>query len=219
MKKICLVLLILLSILGFSVFVSCSNDSNAVIQSERFIGKWIQDSLENEIVITESGVFTVNSLDEGFTSATGTFVATATGANVSIDGIEEVFQLTFIEKDVFKIELPLEMGGEIFFIKSRDGKFNLNGTWKNSDKSITTVMNDVNNSLVFRISVDDIIISINGNFEKENNAFIMFTEDIDDEYLFQEIGSGVISASGKAYVFCMDAKGKWSSTVLTKSGE
>ena len=105
MKKICLVLLILLSISGFSVFVSCSNDSNAVIPSERFIGKLIQDSLENEIVITESGVFTVNSLDEGFTSATGTFVATATGANVSIDGIEEVFQLTFIEKDVFKISI------------------------------------------------------------------------------------------------------------------
>ena len=35
----------------------------------------------------------------------------------------------------------------------------------------------------------------------------------------QEIGSGMVSISGKAYTFCMDADGDWSSTILMKTAE
>ena len=53
---------------------------------------------------------------------------------------------------------------------------------------------------------------------KNDNAFIMFHEEIEYE-LEQEIGSGMVSISGKAYTFCMDADGDWSSTILMKTAE
>ena len=42
----------------------------------------------------------------------------------------------------------------------------------------------------------------------------------DNNYdLEQEIGSGMVSASGRAYTFCMDTNGDWSSTILMKTSE
>ena len=44
-------------------------------------------------------------------------------------------------------------------------------------------------------------------------------EEYDNSEFLEEIGSGVVSASGKAYTFCMDANGDWSSTILMKTSE
>lgn len=214
MKKICLVLLILLSISGFSVFVSCSNDSNAVIPSERFIGKWIQDSLENEIVITEPGSFRLVTQDDEFAGITGTYVTTTTGATILIDGIEEEYSLVLIEKDVFKVELPQDIEGDAYFVKERDTKINFNGTWKDSDNLINLKINDVNDSAI--LSVNNQTFITNCDFEEEDNAFILLAN-VDPLFPFQ-VGSGVISASGKAYVYCLAPDGEWLSTVLIKSG-
>jgi hypothetical protein len=57
-----------------------------------------------------------------------------------------------------------------------------------------------------------------GKFQDEDNMFFMYIDvEYDNSEFLEEIGSGVVSASGKAYTFCMDANGDWSSTVLRKS--
>lgn len=215
MKKIFFGLLILLTITGLVVFVSC--DSTTVLSSDKFVGTWIQNSLETKIIITEPGIFTVTSFDEDFAGLTGTYVPTIKGATISIDGIEEEYSLILLEKDVLKLELPKDMGGDAFFVKQRDVDLNLTGTWKNADNSITAKLNDVNDTLVVTIGIGSDTIVISGNFQHEDNMFIMFIEeDYDNSEFLQEIGSGVVSASGKAYTFCMDVQGDWSSTILSK---
>lgn len=216
MKKIFFGLLIFSAISIFAVFVSC--DSDKVVSSDRFVGTWIQNSLETEIVITTEGEFKINSVDEDFDGLTGTYVTTTTGATVLIDGIEEEYSLILLEKDAFKLELPQDMGGDAFFVKQRDVNLNLSGTWKNSDNSVVAKINDVNDSVVINFGTGSDLISQSGNFEDEDNTFIMF---IDEEYedfdFYQEIGSGVISSSGKAYFFCINPEGFVLSTVLVKS--
>ena len=217
MKKIFTTLLVLSAMTIFAIFVSCDNDSQTDNQAD-FIGEWIQDSLETEIVITTPGAFTINSIDEDFDGLSGTYTETANGANVSIEGFEQDFALIFLEKDVFKIEFPEEMGGDVFFVKHRVSEIDYTGVWKNSDGTITAVMSDSTNSLIVTLGTDEDVLSIQGSYEEEDNAFIMFFSE--DEYgLEQEIGSGMVSISGKAYTFCMDADGDWSSTILMKTAE
>lgn len=216
MKKIFFGLLIFSAISIFAVFVSC--DSDKVVSSDRFVGTWIQNSLETEIVITTEGEFKINSVDEDFDGLTGTYVTTTTGATVLIDGIEEEYSLILLEKDVFKLELPQDLGGDAYFVKQRDVDLNFSGTWKNSDNSVIAKINDVNDSVVINFGTGSDLISQSGNFEDEDNTFIMY---IDEEYedfdFYQEIGSGVISSSGKAYFFCINPEGFALSTVLVKS--
>ena len=215
MKNLCKTLLVLLSMTIFAIFVSCNNDTQTDNQAD-FVGEWIQDSLETEIVITTPGAFTINSLDEDFEGLTGTYTETANGANVSIEGFDQEFALIFLEQDVFKIELPEEMGGDVFFIKHREADIDYTGVWKNSDSSVTAVINDSTNALIVTLGTGEDAISIQGTYEEADNAFIMFHEEIEYE-LEQEIGSGMVSISGKAYTFCMDANGDWSSTILMKT--
>ena len=216
MKKIFFGLLIFSAISIFAVFVSC--DSDKVVSSDRFVGTWIQNSLETQIVITTEGEFKINSVDEDFDGLSGTYVTTTTGATVLIDGIEQEYSLILLEKDVFKLELPQDLGGDAYFVKQRDVNLNLSGTWKNSDNSVVAKINDVNDSVVINFGTGSDLISQSGNFEDEDNTFIMY---IDEEYedfdFYQEIGSGVISSSGKAYFFCINPEGFALSTVLVKS--
>ena len=201
----------------FAIFVSCNNDTQTDNQAD-FIGEWIQDSLETEIVITTPGAFTINSIDEDFEGLTGTYTETANGANVSIEGFDQDFTLVFLEEDVFKIELPEEMGGDVFFIKHREADIDYTGVWKNSDSSVTAVMSDSTNALIVTLGSGEDAIDIQGSYEEEDNAFIMLFSN-DNYDLEQEIGSGMVSASGRAYTFCMDANGDWSSTILMKTSE
>ena len=217
MKKLCKTLMVLLAITFFAFFVSCDNDTKTEENNKAdFIGEWIQDSLETEIVITTPGAFSINSIDEDFEGLTGTYTETANGAVISIEGFEDEFTLVFLEKDVFKIELPEEMGGEVYFIKHREADIDYTGVWKNSDSSVTAVINDSTNALIVTLGTGEDAISIQGTYEEADNAFIMFHEEIEYE-LEQEIGSGMVSISGKAYTFCMDANGDWSSTILTRT--
>ena len=219
MKKLCKTLLVLLSMAIFAIFVSCDNDTQKAKNNKAdFVGEWIQDSLETEIVITTPGAFIINSIDENFEGLTGTYTETANGANVSIDGFDQDFSLVFLEEDVFKIELPEEMGGDVFFIKHRVCDIDYTGVWKNSDSSITAVMSDSTNALIVTLGSGEDAIDIQGSYEEEDNAFIMLFSD-DNYDLEQEIGSGMVSASGRAYTFCMDANGDWSSTILMKTSE
>ena len=216
MKKIFFGLLIFSAISIFAVFVSC--DSDKVVSSDRFVGTWIQNSLETEIVITTEGEFKINSVDEDFDGLTGTYVTTTTGATVLIDGIEEEYSLILLEKDVFKLELPQDLGGDAYFVKQRDVDLNFSGTWKNSDNSVIAKINDVNDSVVINFGTGSDLISQSGNFEDEDNTFIMFIDEENVNFEFyQEIGSGVISSSGKAYFFCINPEGFALSTVLVKS--
>lgn len=214
MKKIYFALLILSAIFGLSVFVSCSNDSDVVLPSEKFVGEWIQTSLETKIVITEPGSFRLVTQDDEFAGITGTYVTTTTGATILIDGIEEEYSLVLIEKDVFKVELPQDIEGDAYFVKERDTEINFNGTWKDSDNLINLKINDVNDSAI--LSVNNQTFITNCDFEEEDNAFILLAN-VDPLFPFQ-VGSGVISASGKAYVYCLAPDGEWLSTVLIKSG-
>ncbi len=214
MKKIYFALLILSAIFGLSVFVSCSNDSDVVLPSEKFVGEWIQTSLETKIVISEPGSFRLVTQDDEFAGITGTYVTTTTGATILIDGIEEEYSLVFIEKDVFKVELPQDIEGDAYFVKERDTEINFNGTWKDSDNLINLKINDVNDSAI--LSVNNQASITNCDFEEEDNAFILLAN-VDPLFPFQ-VGSGVISASGKAYVYCLAPDGEWLSTVLIKSG-
>ena len=216
MKKIFFGLLIFSAISIFAVFVSC--DSDKVVSSDRFVGTWIQNSLETEIVITTEGEFKINSVDEDFDGLSGTYVTTTTGATVLIDGIEEEYSLILLEKDVFKLELPQDLGGDAYFVKQRDVDLNFSGTWKNSDNSVIAKINDVNDSVVINFGTGSDLISQSGNFEDEDNTFIMFIDEENVNFEFyQEIGSGVISSSGKAYFFCINPEGFALSTVLVKS--
>lgn len=214
MKKIYFALLILSAIFGLSMFVSCSNDSDVVLPSEKFVGEWIQTSLETKIVISEPGSFRLVTQDDEFAGITGTYVTTTTGATILIDGIEEEYSLVLIEKDVFKVELPQDIEGDAYFVKERDTEINFNGTWKDSDNLINLKINDVNDSAI--LSVNNQASITNCDFEEEDNAFILLAN-VDPLFPFQ-VGSGVISASGKAYVYCLAPDGEWLSTVLIKSG-
>ena len=62
MKKLFTTLLVLSAMTIFAIFVSCDNDTQSDNQAD-FIGEWIQDSLETEIVITTPGAFKINSID------------------------------------------------------------------------------------------------------------------------------------------------------------
>ena len=217
MKKIIKTLLVLSAMTIFAIFVSCDNDSQTDNQAD-FIGEWVQDSLETEIVITTPGAFTINSIDEDFEGLTGTYTETANGANVSIEGYEQDFALIFLEQDVFKIELPEEMGGDVYFVKHRQTDIDYTGVWTNSDNSVTAVMSDSTNALIVTLGSGEDAIDIQGSYEEEDNAFIMLFSD-DNYDLEQEIGSGMVSASGRAYTFCMDANGDWTSTILMKTSE
>jgi hypothetical protein len=190
------------------------------VSSDRFVGTWIQNSLETQIVITTEGEFKINSVDEDFDGLTGTYVTTTTGATILIDGIEQEYSLILLEKDAFKLELPQDMGGDAFFVKQRDVDLNFSGTWKNSDNSVVAKLNDVNDSLVVTIGSGSDAIVLNGKFQDEDNMFFMYiVVEYDNSEFLEEIGSCVVSASGKAYTFCMDANGDWSSTILMKSSE
>ena len=80
---------------------------------------------------------------------------------------------------------------ETYFVKSTNETPNLNGTWKNSDGTITTIINNESK----KIYVKDGETEIWGTIVQKDNMFILQDEESN------VIGTGFVSAAGNAYIY------------------
>ena len=118
MKKLCKTLMVLLAITIFAIFVSCDNDTKTEENNKAdFIGEWIQDSLETEIVITTPGAFSINSIDEDFEGLTGTYTETANGAVISKLNFQNKWVVKFSLSSTEKLISIIQVFGKIQIVQ------------------------------------------------------------------------------------------------------
>lgn len=190
-----------------SEVIDLTKDSlSFVLAKSDYIGTW--NSFTDKLVINEEGTFSLDIGDDDSVDCAGTYVDTKTGvkANYSekVDGtdVSKNIEFTKIEADVL---LGSVNEKDTYFVKSTNGTPNLNGTWKNSDETTTTIINNESK----KIYVKDGETEIWGTIVQKDNMFVLQDEESN------VIGTGFVSAAGNAYIY-NEATGTYE--IFTRNG-
>lgn len=176
-----------------SEIIDLTKDSlSFVLAKSDYIGTW--NSLTDELVINEDGTFSLDIGSDDSIDCTGTYVDTKTGVKASysekVDGTDVSKNIEFTKKEA-DVLLGSVNKKETYFVKSTNETPNLNGTWKNSDETITTIINNESK----KIYVNDGETEIWGTIIQVDNTFVLKDEESN------VIGRGFVSAAGKAYIY------------------
>ena len=159
-------------------------------------------------MINEEGTFSLDIGNDDSVDCAGTYVDTKTGvkANYSekVDGTDVSKNIEFTKKET-DVLLGSVNEKETYFVKSTNETPNLNGTWKNSDGTITTIINNESK----KIYVKDGETEIWGTIVQKDNMFILQDEESN------VIGAGFVSAAGNAYIY-NEATGTYE--IFTRNG-
>ena len=159
-------------------------------------------------MINEEGTFSLDIGNDDSVDCAGTYVDTKTGvkANYSekVDGTDVSKNIEFTKKET-DVLLGSVNEKETYFVKSTNETPNLNGTWKNSEGTITTIINNESK----KIYVKDGETEIWGTIVQKDNMFILQDEESN------VIGTGFVSAAGNAYIY-NEATGTYE--IFTRNG-
>ena len=177
-----------------------------VLAKSDYIGTW--NSLEDKLVLNEDGTFSLDIGKDDSAECKGTYVDTKTGVKATYS---EKVEETDVQKNIefTKIESDVLVGSinekDTYFVKSTNETPNLNGTWKNSDETTTTIINSESE----KIYVNDGETELWGTIVQEDNMFILQDEESN------VIGTGFVSAAGNAYIY-NEATGTYE--IFTRNG-
>lgn len=193
-----------------SEVIDLTKDSlSFVLVKSDYIGTW--NSLTDKLVINEDGTFSLDIGNNDSADCAGTYVDTKTGVKASysekVDGtdVSKNIEFTKIEADVLFGSVNEK---ETYFVKSTNETPNLNGTWKNSDGTITTIINNESK----KIYVKDGETEIWGTIVHEDNMYNSFILQDEEKNV---IGIGFVSAAGNAYIY-NEATGTYE--IFTRNG-
>ena len=171
-----------------------------------YIGTW--NSLTDKLVINEEGTFSLDIGNDDSADCAGTYVDTKTGVKVSysekVDGTDVSKSIEFTKKEA-DVLLGSVNEKETYFVKSTNETPNLNGTWKNSEGTTTTIINNESKKIYVKVGETEIW----GTIEQNDNIFILQDEESN------VIGTGFVSAAGNAYIY-IEATGAYE--IFTRNG-
>lgn len=176
-----------------SEVIDLTKDSlSFVLAKSDYIGTW--NSLTDKLVINEDGTFSLDIGTDGSADCAGIYVDTKTGVKASysekVDGTDVLKNIEFTKEEA-DVLLGSVNEKETYFVKSINETPNLNGTWKNSDETTTTIINNESK----KIYVKDGETEIWGTIVQKDNMFILQDEESN------VIGTGFVSAAGNAYIY------------------
>ena len=176
-----------------SEVIDLTKDSlSFVLVTSDYIGTW--NSLTDELVINEDGTFSLDIGNNDSADCAGIYVDTKTGVKASysekVDGTDVLKNIEFTKKEA-DVLFGSVNEKETYFVKSTNETPNLNGTWKNSDGTITTIINNESK----KIYVKDGETEIWGTIVQVDNTFVLKDEESN------VIGTGFVSAAGNAYIY------------------
>ena len=190
-----------------SEVIDLTKDSlSFVLVKSDYIGTW--NSLTDKLVINEEGTFSLDIGNNDSAECKGTYVDTKTGVKASysekVDGtdVSKTLEFTKKESDVLVGTINEK---ETYFVKASTETPNLNGTWTNSDETITTIINNESK----KIYVKDGETEIWGTIDQDDNMFVLRDEESN------VIGIGFVSAAGNAYIY-NEATGTYE--IFTRNG-
>lgn len=177
-----------------------------VLVESDYIGTW--NSLSDELVINEDGTFSLDIGKDGSADCTGTYVDTKTGVKASysekVDGTDVSKNIEFTKKEA-DVLFGSVNEKETYFVKSTNETPNLNGTWKNSDETTTTIINNESKKIYVEVGETEIW----GTIVQVDNTFVLKDEESN------VIGRGFVSAAGNAYIY-NEATGTYE--IFTRNG-
>ena len=182
--------------------------SFVLVQSD-YIGTW--NSLTDELVINEDGTFSLDIGNNDSADCAGTYVDTKTGVKASysekVDGtdVSKTLEFTKKESDVLVGTINEK---ETYFVKASTETPNLNGTWKNSDETTTTIINNESKKIYVKVGETEIW----GTIVQKDNMYNMFILQDEEKNV---IGIGFVSAAGNAYIY-NEATGTYE--IFTRNG-
>lgn len=176
-----------------SEVIDLTKDSlSFVLAKSDYIGIW--NSLEDKLVINEDGTFSLDIGNNDSADCAGTYVDTKTGVKASysekVDGTDVSKNIEFTKKEA-DVLLGSVNKKETYFVKSINETPNLNGTWKNSDETTTTIINNESKKIYVKVGETEIW----GTIVQKDNMFILQDEEKN------VIGTGFVSAAGNAYIY------------------
>ncbi|MBP3560898.1 MAG: InlB B-repeat-containing protein [Treponema sp.] len=190
-----------------SEVIDLTKDSlSFVLVESDYIGTW--NSLTDKLVINEEGTFSLDIGNDDSVDYAGTYVDTKTGVKVSysekVDGtdVSKTLEFTKKESDVLVGTIHEK---ETYFVKASTETPNLNGTWKNSDETTTTIINNESKKIYVKVGETEIW----GTIVQKDNMFILQDEESN------VIGTGFVSAAGNAYIY-NEATGTYE--IFTRNG-
>lgn len=190
-----------------SEVIDLTKDSlSFVLVKSDYIGTW--NSLTDKLVINEEGTFSLDIGNDDSVDCAGTYVDTKTGVKVSysekVDGTDVSKNIEFTKQEA-DVLLGSVNEKETYFVKSTNETPNLNGTWKNSDESTTTIINNESKKIYVKVGETEIW----GTIVQKDNMFILQDEESN------VIGTGFVSAAGNAYIY-NEATGTYE--IFTRNG-
>lgn len=190
-----------------SEIIDLTKDSlSFVLAKSDYIGIW--NSLTDELVINEEGTFSLDIGNDDSVDCAGTYVDTKTGVKASysekVDGTDVSNTLEFTKKESDVLVGTINEK-ETYFVKSTNETPNLNGTWKNSDETTTTIINNESKKIYVKVGETEIW----GTIVQTDNMFILQDEESN------VIGKGFVSAAGNAYIY-NEATGTYE--IFTRNG-
>lgn len=193
-----------------SEVIDLTKDSlSFVLVESDYIGTW--NSLTDKLVINEEGTFSLDIGNDASVDYAGTYVDTKTGVKVSysekVDGTDVSKNIEFTKKESDVLVGTINEK-ETYFVKASTETPNLNGTWKNSDETITTIINNESK----KIYVKDGETEIWGTIIQEDNMYNSFILQDEESNV---IGTGFVSAAGNAYIY-NEATGTYE--IFTRNG-
>lgn len=190
-----------------SEVIDLTKDSlSFVLVESDYIGTW--NSLTDKLVINEEGTFSLDIGNDDSADCAGTYVDTKTGVKVSysekVDGTDVSKNIEFTKQEA-DVLLGSVNEKETYFVKSTNETPNLNGTWKNSDETITTIINNESKKIYVKVGETEIW----GTIVQVGNMFVLQDEETN------VIGTGFVSAAGNAYIY-NEATGTYE--IFTRNG-
>lgn len=190
-----------------SEVIDLTKDSlSFVLVKSDYIGTW--NSLTDKLVINEEGTFSLDIGNDDSVDCAGTYVDTKTGVKASysekVDGTDVSKNIEFTKQEA-DVLLGSVNEKETYFVKASTETPNLNGTWKNSDETITTIINNESEKIYVKVGETEIW----GTIDQDDNIFILQDEESN------VIGTGFVSAAGNAYIY-IEATGTYE--IFTRNG-
>lgn len=190
-----------------SKVIDLTKDSlSFVLEKSDYIGTW--NSLTDKLVINEEGTFSLDIGNDDSVDCAGTYVDTKTGVKASysekVDGTDVSKTLEFTKKES-DVLIGTIKEKETYFVKASTETPNLNGTWKNSEGTTTTIINNESKKIYVKVGETEIW----GTIEQNDNIFILQDEESN------VIGIGFVSAAGNAYIY-NEATGTYE--IFTRNG-
>ncbi len=190
-----------------SEVIDLTKDSlSFVLAKSDYIGTW--NSLTDKLVINEEGTFSLDIGNDDSVDCAGTYVDTKTGVKASyskkVDGTDVSKNIEFTKQEA-DVLLGSVNEKETYFVKSTNETPNLNGTWKNSDETTTTIINNESKKIYVEVGETKIW----GTIVQVDNTFVLKDEESN------VIGTGFVSAAGNAYIY-NEATGTYE--IFTRNG-